>query len=287
MNLFLTVRDIKTRLVVHFINEKHVGQKHPERDFTINFQKYKLNVDIGDPLPDDSEKSKFFEMIEFIDEFFYKEMQTRIDEKRIGVRSNRRRKKDSLPRDAITVENIRIIPLMRTHVSKESKTNPEAELSNPIVRSAVKINKKLKLYDHTKEYSRKVNTGNGKEERTYYKHLTCNGEKVTEFNIHEVVKSKSLLKGIIRMHAVCALNMGLSIPRNAEVLVVKPPALEEGFHKLDINDVFDEEYKKLETIMPIPKEVLEEMEDMIPNAEKIYNSSDFLKPLEQKPENPK
>ena len=90
------------------------------------------------------------------------------------------------------------------------------------------IPKKATFYDYTKS-DRDAETG-----RRTFEPLTFDGHPVTAYNIH-MISSHSIFSGIVNMNAVCASNMGISIPSEMEIVVVEPPTT----GGVGVDDVFD------------------------------------------------
>ena len=258
MDLVCTVGDKKDRLMLRF-REIHVGQIAPldeaevsrlnarrnstkfgllqkrDRHPTINIQKWKCSIETDDQgrlkgnLPADDQKSEYYRVIEFIDEFFYEEMSARLADGRICKYDPRKEP----PPGAIVIANDKIVQMAQTHISRDSKTNPGAKLVNPITRLNMKFDKdtgmpKAKFYDFTKSFN---NPKTGKRD---FEPLLFDGHPVTAHNVHNI-QSHSKVSGIANLNAVCSSNMGLSIPTDIEVLVVDPPLMRE----VDVSDVFD------------------------------------------------
>ena len=134
----------KGRLMVRVAKEKHVGQIPPlddgevtrinaergskyggvkkrDRHPTLNVQLYKPQTD---DLPSDDEKSEYFRVCQFVNEFFYETMQERFADASIIHRDDARHM-DS-PAGAIVVPSTRIVSVIQTHVSREAKVNSGA-----------------------------------------------------------------------------------------------------------------------------------------------------------------
>lgn len=205
MDLTATVPGKRGRLMLRVVKEKHVGVIPPiddaelarlnaehsgeygllkkrNRHPTIQVQKYKERVatdEEGRPkgcLPPDDQKSPYFEVCQYLDEFFYNTMSERLDKGKIVLRDARRKE---YPADAIVVPNAKVIPLYQSHVSMESKNNPGRELANPICRTNMKFDaetgmaKRVEFYDKTKRH-RDAKTG-----KIVYEPLTFDGNAVT------------------------------------------------------------------------------------------------------------
>lgn len=261
INFYCSVPGKKGRMMLRVVKEKHVGQIAPlddaevarinaerngkygvvkkrDRHPTLNVQKYKVHVETdgdGRPksdLPGEENLSEYFQVCQFVDEFFYKTIQARLADGSIILRDARR---TDYPRGAIVVPSVKIAPVYQTHVSMEAKINPGAELANPISRTNMKFDKdtgmpkKVTFHDYTKTH-RDPKTG----KRTF-EPLVFDGHPVTANNVH-LIASHSVFSGIVNMNAVCASNMGLSIPKDMEVVIVEPPAT----RGVSVDDVFEE-----------------------------------------------
>jgi hypothetical protein len=261
MGLHCSVPGKKGRMMLRVVKEKHVGQIAPlddaevarinaerggkyggvkkrDRHPTLNVQKYNVRVetdDAGRPkgdLPGEENVSEYFQVCQFVDEFFYETMQARLADGSIILRDARRK---DYPPGAIVVPSTKIVPFYQTHVSMESKTNPGAELANPISRTNMKFDKdtgmpkKVTFFDFTKSH-RDAKTG-----KRSFEPLVFDGHPVTAHNVH-LIASHSVFSGIVNMNAVCASNMGLSIPNEMEVVIVEPPAT----RGVGVDDVFED-----------------------------------------------
>lgn len=259
MGLHAAVPGKKGRLMVRVHREKHVGQIAPlddaevsrinaerggkygvvkkrDRHPTLNVQLYKERVEVDDrgrptgDLPE--EKSEYFRVCQFIDEFFFETMQTRLGDGSIVLRDTRRKE---YPPGATVVSNTKIVPFYQSHVSSEAKTNPGAELVNPICRISMKFDpdtgmpKKAAFLDYTKSH-RDRKTG-----KRIFEPLAFNGSPVTAHNVH-MIRTHSLFSGIVSIDSVCASSMGLSIPSDLEVVIVEPPAA----RGVSVDDVFED-----------------------------------------------
>ena len=255
MGLHASVPGKKGRLMVRVAKEKHVGQIPPlddgevtrinakrgskyggvkkrDRHPTLNVRLYGGTPAQTDdlPAPHGADESEYFRVCQFVNEFFHETMQERFADGSIIHRDNARH----MDPGAIVVPSTRIVPVIQTHVSREAKVNSGAELQNPICRTNMKfdkktgIPKKVTFYDYTKSH-RDAETG-----RRTFEPLTFDGHPVTAYNIH-MISSHSIFSGIVNMNAVCASNMGISIPSEMEVVVVEPPAT----RSVGVDDVFD------------------------------------------------
>jgi hypothetical protein len=262
IGLYCSVPGKKGRLMVRVKRERHVGKIHPldeaevarinaerggkyggvkkrDRQPTLNVQKYNVHVetdDAGRPkgdLPGKENLSKYFQVCQFLDEFFYETMQARIADGSIVLRDARR--KDYRP-DAIVVPSTKIVALYQSHVTMEDKSNPGAELANPICRTSMKFNmetgmpQNVTFGDYTKMH-RDAKTGTRS-----FGPLLFDGHPVTAHNVH-LIAPRSVFSGVVNMDAVCSSNMGLSIPMSMATVIVERPAT----RGVSVNDVFDDD----------------------------------------------
>ena len=260
MGLSASVPGKAGRLMVRVVKEKHVGQIAPlddaevarinadrgtkfgtlqkrDRHPTLNVQMFKVAVetdDAGRPtgdLPGDDQKSEYFRVVQFVDEFFYETMTARLADGSVVLRDARRK---DYPAGAIVVPSAKIVPLFQSAVSMESKKNPGVELANPICRTNMKFNKdtampmKVTFFDFAKSF---INDKGGRG----FEPLTFDGHPVTGHNVHQIA-SHSVFSGIVNMNAVCASNMGLSIPSEMEVVIVEAPVA----RGVGVEDVFED-----------------------------------------------
>lgn len=261
MDLTAKVPGKQGRLVVRLVKEKHVGQIPPldesevsrvnavrgdkfgvlkarDRHPTIGIQKYSAKVETDDngkvkgELPDEDQKSPYFRMVEYLDTFLYNTMQERIKSGAIAEYDSRR---ENYAEGCVVVPAIKIAPTFQGRVSATAKINANSLLANPIARVNMKfdtktgMSKKTEFYDFTKAFT---DPGTGKRN---FEVLKFDGNPVTAHNVH-MISSHSLISGIVNLNAVCASNMGLSIPTDTEVLVIEPPTA----HSVDVDDVFEE-----------------------------------------------
>lgn len=262
MGLHAKVPGKAGRLMVRFTKEKHVGQIAPldeaevarinaergdkygslkkrDRHPTMNFQKYKAKIEVDDSgrpkgdLPGVDQQSEYFRVVELVDEFFYEEMDARLKDGRIILRDARRKE---YPAEAVVVPSTKIVPMIQTHVSMESKKNPGMELVNPLCRTNMKFDKdtnmakKAQFFDFTKSHK------DPKTGKPTFEPLTFDGHPVTGHNVH-LIPSHSTVSGIANLNAVCASNMGLSVPTEVEVLIVEPPV----HIGVSVTDVFEDD----------------------------------------------
>jgi len=221
-------------------NQKFGSVKIRDRDPTINVQKYKVKVETDDAgrltgeLPGDDQISEYFKVNAFLDEFFYEELQKRIAENKIILQDARRKE---YPDGAVVVSSTKICPVVQTSVSMQSKTNPGAELANPIVRTKMKFDKetgmptKVQFYDFTKSHL------DEQTRKRTFEPLTFNGSPVTANNVHKI-STHSIVSGIVNFNAICFSNLGISIPGGFEVVIVEPPVAAQG---VGVDDFFDDE----------------------------------------------
>jgi hypothetical protein len=217
---------------------KFGGVKRRTRDPTINIQKYSCRVETDDAgvrvgdLPGGEFLSEYYAARAWIDQFLYEVLQSRLEDGSIVLRDPRRK---DYPPGAIVVPSTKLVPMVQTHVSMEAKNNPGVELANPISRTPMKFDKdtglarRAKFYDFTKAYA------NPKTGKRAFEPLVFDGHPVTAHNVH-LIASHSIVSGIVNMNAVCASNMGLSLPSSIEVLIVDPPPV----YGVDASDVFED-----------------------------------------------
>lgn len=259
-DLYASVPGKTGRLIVKVVKEKHVGQIVPldeaelaklnasrgdkygvmnkvrDRNPTLNVQKYKVYVktdDSGAPigeLPGAEQVSDYFQVVAFVDEFFYETMNRLIAEKKVMVHNPRN--KDT-PSNSVFVPSTKIVPMFQSQVSATSNKNPGMELVNPISRIDMKFDPKTGLpsktafFDYTTEYRDEVT------KKKAFEPLLFDGQPVTASNIH-MLASNSTFSGIVNMNAICYSNMGISIPTRLEIVIVEPPPV----RSIDVSDVF-------------------------------------------------
>lgn len=205
--------------------------KRGERDPTVNFQMSPDNIKTdGGELPEGAKLSPFFKVVKYLDQFFYEELKARIDSGAIVGRNNRGA---AAVEGAIVVPQTTIVQMYQDTVSQNSKTNPGAKLANPICRVNLKFDKdtglpKSEFLDGTQPYR------DPKTNKRGFKPLMFDGCPVTAANVHKIV-SRTLVTGIVQMDAVCASNMGISVPRQMKVFIGEPPAP----RGVDIDDLFE------------------------------------------------
>lgn len=260
LSLYATIKGVTGRLMVRFTKEKHVGQIAPlddaevarintergdkygqvkkrDRHPALSIQKYTVRVetdDAGRPkgaLPGADQTSQLHQMMTFLDEFFYEEMQARLADRRIVLKESR---PTEYPPGAVVVPNTKIASLVQTRVSDEAKVNPGADLANPIARFNMKFDKdtqmpvKIQFFDFKKSFK-------GPKGEKRFEPLTFDGNPVTGHNVH-LLAPHSTVSGIINLNAVCASNLALSVPTSVEVVVVEAPEA----RGVSVDDVFED-----------------------------------------------
>jgi hypothetical protein len=256
-DLFITTGGVTSRGYVRSLGEKHVGQIPPllqkdvdelnaknsnpkyglvkkrDRDPTLNFQKYKDKVETDDKgqlkgeLPGPDRMSPIYQFLAYLDEWFYKEFKSRIDNKTVVLNDPR----EQAPEGAVVVASTKIVQLVQTRVSQTSKTNPGANLVNPICRIRLDEDKKTgtirtKIFDK----SRAVTQPNGKKG---FEILKFEGIPVNSTNVHNI-RSHTMVDGILNCNAVCASNMGMSIPLKFQLAVIQIPTI----NSVSVDDLY-------------------------------------------------
>lgn len=218
--LYCNVPGKSGRLQLRFFHEKMAGQISPNDDneaarlsalYGRNIKKRFGDSAIGiQKINPEGQKSKYFAVIEHLSNFFSTEIQERFQAKMLLPYVQ----KGKHPRDAIVTGNPTVICPIQTHVSKNSP-NAGQELKNPITRMTLKFSTQPGIYGFASGY---YDTDN----KPRFKPLLINGELVTAANIHHL-KSKSEVSGIVKLDVVCLSKMGISIPSQILILLVRQP----------------------------------------------------------------
>ena len=170
-------------------------------------------------LPDDSHLSKYFQAIEYIQEYYMGEINARKDAGKIGIKNSGR---PTLP-GCLFVTNDRVVPMIQSHVSDDSKVNPGMALANPITRLPLKSDRDTKLMKAA-FYDASTRTRNPKTGKSECDILTFDGEPVTAVNVHKI-RRHSRFTTVAGATAVCISNMGISLQISLPMVAIKAPEL--------------------------------------------------------------
>jgi len=146
---------------------------------------------------------------------------------------------DLLTKGVIVTPNTRVVSLVQEFVSDQAKKNAGLPLPNPITRVAMNFDQitgvaQLSIFDKSRPY-----IADGQQK---YEAGKVNGEPVNNYNVHEFIKSRSIIDAIITMDCISGHSMGMSIPVKAEIIVVDAPVVRE----VGLMDVYDMPYVAIE-----------------------------------------
>jgi hypothetical protein len=197
------VRDDEPKLVVGYYQE---SPKTLESD--------NLVIDASEPLPDVSDVGYVYRCLNtwFVVKVSTLKREGLITDSAIGAAAN-----------ALVVGNAKIFPPMQTHIA-QGRPNAGRELPNPLVRLRIKRDKasgvltNVILYDEDKPYVDA--SGNSLFEIMQ----SDDGSPVTNNNIHEVVRSGSKATIIVRANSICCHSIGISVPTDVQICILKRPA---------------------------------------------------------------
>ena len=191
-------------LVVRVLDEKHDGYPyfHEHSRMRITIRKYNCDNGWSSAMLERAPKSEYFELLEFLEEFFKAEIGRRIKDKQI-IETRRG-----------PVSNTNIVSLIKG-----------VSLDNPYVRFRVESHWRGNIIFDSTSGSRT------KKGALKYDFLVVDGVTVCPKNAH-LIKRGSYISGIVNLGAVCCSQMGISIPARSMTLAVEPP---RGF---DLEDVF-------------------------------------------------
>ena len=139
---------------------------------------------------------------------------------------------DALTRVCHLVEMTKIASPIQEYISSNSTKNGGMQLPNPMTRAKIDFNKdgapnKISFYDKDKPFEA--------DGRTSYETLTVDGKPVTADNIHQALKPRSGVDGIVSYDSICFSSLGISAPIKADVLVVSAPT---GLEAPSLDDVY-------------------------------------------------
>lgn len=128
----------------------------------------------------------------------------------------------SPPSKALGVSKTNVVQMVQTAISRNAKKNAGVALPNPIFRfklrldkNGVNFDKSVSIHDGSK------GSINPKTRKPEFELLVDDkGTPANNYNIHELIPSGSALYGIVKMDSICFSNMGISVPCNAQLLVV-------------------------------------------------------------------
>jgi hypothetical protein len=226
--------------VVHLLNqtlgENRVPFKKRDRKPQISIQKYATYIRTDqegkpeEPLPEE-QRSGYFRVIEYLNEFFNDEINRRLKDNKIGIFDARLAA--TYPPDFITAKNVKVVSMIQSHCTPDPKNPTKVmPLANPISRISMSFDKnnmprKAQFFDGTKR---------GGTNNTF-EPLLFDGCPVTANNIHNLA-SRSIVSGIVDLGSVCLSNMGISLLAELELVVVCPPVREES---ISLADAFSED----------------------------------------------
>lgn len=137
----------------------------------------------------------------------------------------------------VYASSTKICPPMQTHISAKAPKHPSRALPNPIYRMRIKMDetgtpKMAMVYDGEKEYT------DAQGKRAYEPLVDDDKVPLNNANIHRLLLSRSEVVGIAKSDSICLSNLGISVPTDVELLVVKRPHMRP---KASLDDLFPDE----------------------------------------------
>lgn len=177
------------------------------------------------------DESFYFRAVQCLDVFFRAAVAGMVGSGQLYVRA-----KDKAP-GGLQVKNTTVIPLYQSAISAKAKENAGEPLANPITRISLKFAEGGEPRKGTEFWDLSTRRPDPKDPcKTVCDPLLLGGEPLTARNAH-LIRPGSRLTGVADLGAVCASNMGISVPCSVKTLFLEQ-ARPVG---ISVDDLLDED----------------------------------------------
>jgi hypothetical protein len=325
----LSVNDFYNRFNIIVLDEIHSGQimpnkledvaelkeKYPHSKIemrmmkpSIQIRKYTVQIktqedgitpivdENGNPiLPDEKFVSKYYRVVEFMDEIYKSELNERIDRfvtLKMNIMQNKNIKdtvecvtelrkeiNHIIDGDTIIQENdVRSLkdkfPVNFNVLTKgfvKVNSNKVISFIQEYISEKAQINKGKKLCNPITRITLSFETNSGPHQLRLLdkdKPYRCDGQigfdeakvdnvKVNDDNVHKFITTRSVIDGIICMDSICISQMGISLPIRATTIIVRKPNKNDNSSISICNDIYDFSLDTLNEYKDIPETVTE------------------------------
>ena len=160
-------------------------------------------------------ESAYFKAIQFLNVFFQAAVGEMVGSGELFVKA-----KNKAP-GGLQVKSTTLIPLYQSTISNKAKENAGEPLANPITRISLKFAENGEPRKGSEYWDLPTRRPDPKDPtKTVCDPLLLGGSTLSTRNVH-LIRPGSLLTGVADLSAVCASNMGISIPCSVKTLFLE------------------------------------------------------------------